>query len=112
MNLASTKSGDSAHVSIAHAVTASPSLRHASGFLSFLLHSMNALLCFEHRAAKCFEIDMRTADVGGGVSSSDAISKLSDRTHPNRRNNTLDYNRIQLILDQNRNSVHYRSSAK
>lgn len=27
---------------------------------------------------------MRTADVGGGVSSSDAISELSDTAHPSR----------------------------
>lgn len=65
------------YVSIAHAVTASPSLRQDSGFLSFLLHSMKDLLCLEQRAARCFEMDMRTAEVGGGVSSSVDISGIS-----------------------------------
>ena len=64
------------HVSTAQAVTASPSVRQASGLRSFFLHSMNATLCFEHRVAKCFEMDIRTAEVGGGTSSSDAIMML------------------------------------
>ena len=62
------------HVSIAQAVTVSPSLRHASGFRSFLLHSMKATLALLSSAlARCFEMDISTAEVGGGVSSSDAI---------------------------------------
>lgn len=63
-------------MSTAQAVTASPSVRQASGLRSFFLHSMNATLGFEHRVAKCFEMDMRTAEVGGGTSSSDAILLL------------------------------------
>jgi hypothetical protein len=64
-----------AHVSMAQAVTVSPSRRQASGLRSFFLHSMKATRCFEQRTARCFEMLISTAEVGGGVSPSDAIAQ-------------------------------------
>ena len=52
--------------SITQPVTASPSFRHFSGFASFSLHVMYALLIFEQRVAMCFDIAIRTAEVGAG----------------------------------------------
>ena len=58
---------------MAQAVTVSPSFRQASGLRSFFLHSMKATRCFEQRTARCFDMLISTAEVGGGVSPSDAI---------------------------------------
>ena len=58
-----------AYTSIVQLVTALPWLRQASGFLSAFLHAMKAALGFLQRMAMCFEMDISTADVGGGASS-------------------------------------------
>ena len=58
-----------AYTCIVQLVTALPWLRQASGFLSAFLHVMKAALGFLQRTAMCFEMDISTADVGGGASS-------------------------------------------
>lgn len=57
------------HKSMTQPVTASPSWRHLEGSASLSLHSMYALLTFEHLIATCLDMDMSMADVGGAEES-------------------------------------------
>lgn len=59
------------HRSTTHKVTASPSFKHASGFLSRFLHARNARFLSAHALAICFEMANSTEEAGTGVSASD-----------------------------------------
>lgn len=56
------------HVFREQLVTAEPFARHASGFLSALLHAMNAAFCCAQRVPRYLCAAMSTAPVGGTAS--------------------------------------------
>lgn len=58
------------HRSMTQPVTASPSLKQASGLGSRFLHATNALLTPPHSAEMSFDADMSTEDAGTGGGSS------------------------------------------
>lgn len=65
------RGGRDSHRSTTHDVTASPSLKHASGFLSRLLQARNALFLSAQALAICLETAKSTEEAGTGVSASD-----------------------------------------